>query len=328
MSQRYILQILGVIAALYTNLAFGDVFLKGYSGSPEGKREVCQWRIPIGLFNQLSKSQKIQMMRPCYPSIDIVGEIRTTDGGYFEEFMTFYDAIKPIELFEENKHTYHPQIFLNTPGGSIVSAIKIAKAIRQSEKMQDSIGTHVVGDDVCYSACVIILAGSYSRNTYGPVGIHRPHFVGEEYIEWGYDDMQSAYTALYDVLSDLFIQANLSRRLVDDMFAIPSNELRILSKDELNQYGLSKDDLVIQEQKFTEMRTVCGRIFDGLELLSDEAHACLEKTAKARTKKRVLELTSKHCGRALTNPELMLPKNEDCVKKLQLIYPSTNRTEN
>lgn len=87
--------------------------------------------------------------------------------------------------------------------------------------------------DQCLSACVIILAGSYyrSRAVAGTVGIHRPYFVEDENLELSYSDLQAAYDALYDELSSLFDRWNLPKSLIDAMYAVPSDEVRILTPD-------------------------------------------------------------------------------------------------
>ena len=66
-------------------------------------------------------------------------------------------------------------ISLNSVGGDVATAMAIGRVLRREEK------NAVIGaNDVCVSACVLILAGATHRAIFGgKVGIHRP-FVGQD----------------------------------------------------------------------------------------------------------------------------------------------------
>lgn len=139
----------------------------------------------------------------------------------------------------------------------------------------------------CHSACVILLAAGYQRMAAGSIGIHRPYFVGDEFLRLGYSDVKKAYDGLYGELASLFHNWNLSRTLIEDMFSIPSNEMRVLSERELDRYGLSRDDTVIVEQRNAETRAVCGMeaaasSADGYWWFTPEGNRCQDKIKEAR----------------------------------------------
>jgi len=212
----------------------------------------CRWSLPVGQFLGYSNTERAESVRGCGGiTIHIEGEITQDDASNFSKLVHWSD-----ELYKHGKGG-SPYVYLGSKGGSVFAAINIARAIRTSASMRGA-GSTTVKVDGCYSACVIVLAGSYRRSVFGPVGIHRPFFVGDEAEQMGYKNLKQAYDGLYLELTTLFKQWNLSKSLVDDMFAVASTDVHVLNEHELDSYGLSKDDWVLTEQNNAEVRATCG----------------------------------------------------------------------
>jgi hypothetical protein len=203
-------------------------------------------------FLELPDRSKIELAHGCQIRFLIHDTISSYDGQAFSGLMSWLDAHAKLREFAL------PNVYLNTGGGSVIAAIAMAKAIRGSLVMRRAGSTVIALGDSCYSACVIVLAGSYRRDVFGRVGIHRPYFVGDEYTQMGYHNLKQAYDGLYEKLSALFKQWNLSRSFVDDMFAVPSTDVHILTDRELSAYGLNKDDWVLTEEFNVLVRNACG----------------------------------------------------------------------
>lgn len=230
------------------------VAVTGHYYKGVGVSEACRWSLPAQRFLKLPDAAKIELMKSCVIGIDIHGVIARDDGPDFVNLVSWFDA------YLKRINGGSVPVSLNSNGGSVVASIMMAKAIRSSSRMRNAGFTTVFPGDKCYSSCVMVLAGGYRRNVAfgGRIGIHRPYFVADEYVELGYKDLKEAYDGVYEQLSALFRQWNLSRSLVDDMFAVPSTDVRILTEEELSAYGLNKTDRVLAEQLNADTRTACG----------------------------------------------------------------------
>ena len=99
---------------------------------------------------------------------------------------------------------------------------------------------------VCLSACVVIFAAGFERYlefdvAYGlpsRIGIHGP---GQYDRSSGQYDSSIANREIQRVgqrLKTWFESVGVSTELVDDMFALPFDEIHVLSREELQHYGL------------------------------------------------------------------------------------------
>lgn len=212
----------------------------------------CQWSLPADQFLAYPNTERTKLERACGMTFHITGEITGDDASKFTELVNWLN-----ESWRREGDV--ASISLNSEGGSVFAAINIAKVIRASVSMRLGAGATIIQPrNICYSACVFILAASYRRLVLGHVGIHRPFFVDGEYEQMGYENLQQAYDALYLELRTLFRRWNLPRSLVDDMFAVASTDVHVLDDQELDSYGLSKDDWVLTEQQNAEVRAACG----------------------------------------------------------------------
>jgi hypothetical protein len=87
------------------------------------------------------------------------------------------------------------------------------------------------------------------------------------------------------------------------MFAIPSNDLQILTESQLARYRLSTEDLVLAEQANAETRAICGPEAavasggNGAWWVSQDGQACRDKINVA-SKARSIAKIKKLCGDA------------------------------
>jgi hypothetical protein len=295
--------VLLALSAVWFSNAHSAVAVTGHYYRSGKMRESCRWSVPAQQFLKLPDAAKIELMKSCIVGIDIDGVIARDDGPDFVNLVSWFDT------YSKRTNGGAPPVGLNSKGGSMVASIMIAKAIRSSSRMRNAGFTEVFPADECYSACVIVLAGGYRRHVAwgGRVGIHRPYFVEDEYVQLGYKDLKEAYDGIYDQLSVLFRQWNLSRSLVDDMFAVPSTEVRILTAEELSAYGLNKTDRVLVEQSNADTRTACGDkalaesggedANDSNWWASAKGQSCLKKI-NALSQARAIAKMKRLCGEA------------------------------
>lgn len=154
---------------------------------------------------------------------------------------------------EANQYTFtFLSVELNSPGGSVDAAMKVGRILRKEGPIVDvKNGAH------CLSACVLILAGGATRGLDGTIGIHRPYFevpsgdVSAETIKKDYQKMLQGIRAYLK-------EMNVVENLADDMLRTNPEHMRVLSENELTQYGLTETDPVALEAMEIQEAKVLG----------------------------------------------------------------------
>lgn len=135
-------------------------------------------------------------------------------------------------------HKRRVVVFLNSDGGDIEAAITIGKLLRR----QPYSDARILSGQRCLSACVFVLAGALLRSVNGQVGIHRPFSQGATVPT--YQENQTRFRALETLVRDFLKDMNLPATLYDEMMRVPPEKMRILSKSDLERFGLNQHDPV------------------------------------------------------------------------------------
>lgn len=149
-------------------------------------------------------------------------------------------AIENIVHGLQQKGHLTPRFDLNSSGGDIISAMKIGRLIRKIRGI-----VLIAVPAKCYSSCVFVLAGGTQRLVGGEVGIHRPYFIRTGKLT--YEEGQRDYAKLRDLSREYLFEMNLPGALFDAMVKVPSEQIRILSKEEVSFFGLNQTDIVEQD---------------------------------------------------------------------------------
>lgn len=128
---------------------------------------------------------------------------------------------------------------IESPGGDWNAAMAIGRLLRRADVavMVDKKG--------CHSACVMVLAGAPRRFVFGPVGIHRPYPIDVQ--PRSYSDAQQRFRTMAATAKLYLEEMNLPASLFDAMTRVPPESLRVLSREELVNFGLEGRDPVTQE---------------------------------------------------------------------------------
>lgn len=149
-------------------------------------------------------------------------------------------AVQTMTQDLERRRLTTPQIVLNSSGGSIDAAMAIGRNLRKIRALA------TMGEvQICYSACVFVLAGATQRAIGGAVGIHRPYSERTGLLD--IDKAQSEYTRLSQASKAFLREMNLPEELYEAMVRTPSEEIRILHRSELSAFGLNKTDPVEED---------------------------------------------------------------------------------
>jgi hypothetical protein len=174
-------------------------------------------------------------------------DIQKVDGVYWlTGAITQSDAQKArrIMLAEPEKFWF----VLNSTGGDLASALEIGRMLRQAK-------SHAVvsGQNVCLSACVLVLAGAVQRTVWANegarVGVHRPYEPEDQALTM--DAQKARQGQWHATLKSFFREVNLPQALFDLMINTPPGEIRLLSPKELLDYGLGRNDLYWQDAQDT-----------------------------------------------------------------------------
>jgi hypothetical protein len=73
----------------------------------------------------------------------------------------------------DSQHWYFtpPMIEIDSPGGTVDAAINIGRLLRKEQA-----AISVAPEAICFSSCVLVIAGAVTRIMGGRIGIHRPYF--------------------------------------------------------------------------------------------------------------------------------------------------------
>lgn len=174
----------------------------------------------------------------CSFDITIRGEITETTVSKIKHAM---DAREQFFADQEKGVDKLQATYLDSPGGDVAAAIEIGRMFRNANEW-----VFVKQDEICVSACILVLAGATHRLIYGKVGIHRPYlksFKGD----YDREQVQHAYVAMTEDIRSYLREMNVSEKLADDMMAVEPEEVQYLSISQLTNYGLGIVDPVAKE---------------------------------------------------------------------------------
>ena len=165
----------------------------------------------------------------------------------------FSDGLKKYNAFFKNKACGIKKIvYLNSEGGDLEESLKLGRFIRKNE-----IQTNVTNSSKCLSSCVFVLAGGVQRyidtNQYSTlsnvrIGIHRPYFLDLN-SNTSISDITNMRNKMRNIIISYLQEMDINTNLYDDMLSIEPNDMKILSKEELQRYRLSIDDANYDELK-------------------------------------------------------------------------------
>lgn len=154
-----------------------------------------------------------------------------------DDFIEIRGKIEPATL---ERFLAHPRIragrdvwvVLDSPGGDVDTALAIGRILR---KTRSTAAVRVGGR--CLSSCVFLLAGAVRRFDNEPViGIHRPFPVSTAATD--YAAAQGRYRGLAARVQAFLDEMNMPPSLFEAIMVVPSDEVRILTRDELTRFGL------------------------------------------------------------------------------------------
>lgn len=176
---------------------------------------------------------RLKGVNPDVVAVEFIGEIQPSDA----------DALKRLiepRISGANKFRW---IYLNSQGGDLATAMKIGRYLRRLE-FDTMVGTNAN----CISSCVFILASGLTKEVIGTktIGLHRPFgmatgSIPQEEASKKYREMTAQVYAYFDDM-------NMPRSLPEVILRIPPEQIKMLTLEEVEQFGLDGKDPVAQER--------------------------------------------------------------------------------
>ena len=155
--------------------------------------------------------------------LDVTGAIAEGD------FVRFEDFLETTSLSPDT-------IRLNSPGGSVIDALAIGRAIRDA-----GFDTTVGEDGICLSACPYLLAAGVERSAAetAQVGVHQ-HYFDESTVLPAFLAVEDIQRGQGEVLGYL-IDMGIDPALMQHALVTPPQEIYILLREELEEYAMVTD---------------------------------------------------------------------------------------
>ena len=143
---------------------------------------------------------------------------------------------------------------IDSAGGHVEAAIRAGDAIGENDWT-----IWVRDDSVCHSACVLLLAAGDMRVIAGPVGIHRMIRVGSSATSR--KELGEELRKVSDELRSYLERNGASAEVYDLMTTVPNRTLRLLTPEDLENYGLSGANAVEDDLNRIRLARRCGNDF-------------------------------------------------------------------
>lgn len=119
-------------------------------------------------------------------------------------------------------------VLLDSIGGSAPEAIRMGRLLRET-----GFDAVVPSTGLCQGSCIYLLAAGHRKTVNGAVGLHRPHHPsGESALA------QAAHRHERYSPANYFREMQVSSRLAEEMQRIDPHRMKVLTAQELANFGL------------------------------------------------------------------------------------------
>ncbi|MCC8536758.1 hypothetical protein ACDH70_20390 [Xanthomonas axonopodis pv. poinsettiicola] len=148
----------------------------------------------------------------------------------------------------------HRILDLDSSGGQVEAAIRAGDTIGES-----SWTIWVREGSICHSACVFVLAAGDNRLVAGKVGIHRMMRISSKATSRA--ELNRELREVYGNVKDYLERNGVAVAVADLMMTVPNRSLRLLTMEELREYGLDGTNAVQDDLERIRQMRKCGDAF-------------------------------------------------------------------
>jgi len=143
---------------------------------------------------------------------------------------------------------------LDSSGGQVETAIRAGDSIGESNWT-----IWVREGSICHSACVFVLAAGDNRLIAGKVGIHRMMRISSKATSRA--ELNRELHEVYGKVKDYLERNGVAVAAADLMMTVPNRSLRLLTPEELKEYGLDGTNAVQDDLERIRQMRQCGDDF-------------------------------------------------------------------
>jgi hypothetical protein len=166
----------------------------------------------------------------------------------------FTDLVSRVADIAERMAIHKRILDLDSAGGQVEDAIKAGDAIGGGGWT-----IWVREGSVCHSACVFVLGAGDNRMISGKVGVHR--IIRMSSTATTRSELNEELRGVYDRVKDYLSRNGVAVAVADLMMTVPNRRLRLLSKDELQEYGLDGTNAAQDDLDRLQLMRRCGEDF-------------------------------------------------------------------
>lgn len=166
----------------------------------------------------------------------------------------FTDLIERVSAMATRMDIGTRILDINSTGGHVEQAIRAGDTIAESNW-----DIWVREASICHSACVLILAAGDTRSIAGKVGIHR--LIRDQSNATSRAELNDELRATSAQVHEYLGRNGVATAVADLMMTIANRDLRLLSDDELKQYGLAGTNAAQDDLDRIRTRRKCGEDF-------------------------------------------------------------------
>ncbi|USI99832.1 hypothetical protein MUG10_17730 [Xanthomonas prunicola] len=148
----------------------------------------------------------------------------------------------------------HRILDLDSSGGQVEAAIRAGDTIGESNWT-----IWVREGSICHSACVFVLAAGDNRLVAGKVGIHRMMRISSKATSRA--ELNRELREVYGNVKDYLERNGVAVAVADLMMTVPNRSLRLLTMEELREYGLDGTNAVQDDLERIRQMRKCGDAF-------------------------------------------------------------------
>lgn len=196
----------------------------------------------------LQREQITQALAPCAER----GLMRVRYAGKINP--GFAEMMWRLAVVADQQKIHKRILDLDSSGGQVESAIVAGDSIGESGWT-----IWVREGSICHSACVFVLAAGDNRLLSGKVGIHRMMRISSKATSRA--ELNRELHEVYDNVKDYLQRNGVAVGVADLMMTVPNRSLRLLTPDELRQYGLDGTNAVQDDLERIKQMRACGDDF-------------------------------------------------------------------
>ena len=164
------------------------------------------------------------------------------------DFLAFITALNQVT----NEKSMAVKILdLDSSGGDVEIAMRAGDVIAGS-----SWGLWISKQSSCLSACVLILAASSYRSVSGSVGVHRLFPTASSATTRA--DLDTELKDIVEAVRAYLRKHGASASVADLMMTVPANDIRLLTSNEIGQFGLDGTNAAQADLDRIQLVKKCG----------------------------------------------------------------------